>query len=369
MERPGYRAIGTAAEELDTPGVVIDLASLRHNLHTVHGFFMGRPAKLRPHMKAHLCPSLGLMQLAAGGTMGGVCVAKVGQAEVLSQHGFKDILVASEVVMKSKIARLCALAKTIKISVPVDSEENVRDLSEAAVSAGATLDVLVDIDCRLGRCGVPPGKEAVSLAKVVVKSRGLRFAGLMGYEGCVLHKDFADTEKEVRSAIQRVLDTRQMVEREGMEVGVVSVGGTHGYEVAGSMEGVTEVQAGSYALMDNFYRSYRPQLKMALKVLGTVISHPEPSVSVVDVGQKGIGADEGLPMLEGIKGASVKRCSAEHGIIGIEGRDDGRLDLGRKVWLTPHDSEICMNLYDYVNVVEDGRLVGVWEVSARGRYD
>ena len=153
-----------------------------------------------------------------------------------------------------------------------------------------------------------------------------------------------------------------------MEVGVVSVGGTHNYEIVGDMAGVTEVPAGSYALMDERYRQHRPQLQPAAKVMATVTSHPEPGLAIIDTGQKAIGVDPGLPAVDGIPGAAAIRLSAEHGILSLEGDADGQLDLGDKVWLVPWDVGACANLHDYIHAVRDGRLEAVWNVAARGRY-
>ena len=369
VERPGFRPIGTPVEELDTPALVLDLAAAEHNIRTVHSFFEGRVAKIRPHIKTHNCPAIGWLQMASDGTAGGICTAKVGQAEVFAQNGFNDILIANEIVTRNKIDRLCALARRCSVTVAVDSPDNVKDLSQASTANSVTLGILVDVNSRQNRCGVEPGQPALDLARIVASSPGLHFAGLMSYEGCILHAEYQDLVDETRSVIQLVLDTREMIEKAGFPVETVSVGGTHNYEIAGDMAGVTEVQAGSYVLMDNSYLPYRPQLKLALRVLGTVISRQEAEVAVADVGQKAIGADQSLPTLEGIPGAGVKRLSAEHSIIALENEAQDKLDLGSKVWMTPYDAEVCINLYNYVNVVRNGKLEAIWEVSARGRYD
>lgn len=368
MERPVFKPVGTPVEQLDTPALVVDLAILEQNLETVHSFFRGRDAKLRPHVEAHRCPAIAHRQLAAGGTVGGVSVTTVGEAEVFAQHGFADVFVANEVVAAPKIARLCALARHVTITVAADNPKNVQHLSEAAQASGVTLRVVVDIHTRLDRCGVEPGRPAVSLARAIARSRNLEFAGLSTYEGAILAEDPDELATQSRKAIQPVLDTREAVEKAGLEVRVVSVGGTHNYEVAGAMPGVTEVPAGSYALMDHRYSRSRAQLRPAARVLTTVISHPDPARAIADVGQKAIGVDTGLPVVDGIPGATLARMSAEHGIIEFEAGAEGRVDLGDKVWLTPWDIGNCVNVYDYMNAARDGKLEAVWDIAARGRY-
>ena len=368
MERPIFKPIGTPVEQLDTPALVVDLDALDHNIETLHAFFRRRETKVRPHVESHRCPTIAHMQLAVDGTVGGISVITVGEAEVFAQSGIADIFVASEVVTKQKIARLCALARKGKLTVAVDNPQNVQDLSDAAQNAGVTLNVVVDIHTRLDLCGVEPGQPAVDLARVVSKAQGIHFKGLMTYEGAILVEDAEELAAESRKWIQQVLDTREMIEKDGMEVEAVSVGGTHNYEIAGAMSGVTEVPAGSYALMDYRYRKNRPQFKQAAKVMTTVMSHPEPGKAFLDSGQKAIGIDTGVPVAEGIAGATLTRMSAEHGYLQLEGDAQNSIDLGEKVWLTPWDTGTCVNVYDYINAVRDGKLEAVWDIAARGRY-
>lgn len=368
MERPIAKAVGTPAIELDTPALVVDLDVLERNLETVHGFFAARSAKLRPHVESHRCPAIAHKQLAAGGTVGGISVTTVGEAEVFAQSGFDDIFIVNEIVTRQKIARVCALAREARVTVAVDSPDNVETLSQAAESTGVTVGVAVDVHTRLDRCGVEPGDPAVGLAQAAAKAPGLRFAGLTGYEGPIIADSPEALASESQKAIQPVLDTREMVERSGLDVDMVAAGGTHNYEIAGAMDGITEVIAGSYALMDHKYAASRPQLEQAARVLTTVMSHPEPQRSLADCGQKAMGLDFGLPVVDGAPGVSVIRMSAEHGFLNVEPGAEGMADMGEKLWLVPSDVGTCVNLYDYINAVRDGKLQAVWNVAARGRY-
>lgn len=368
MERPIAKPIGTPVEHLDTPTVVVDLDALKANIETLNSFFRRSAAKVRPHVGAHRCPAIAELQLASSGTVGGVSVTTLGEAEVFVDHGFSDIFVANEIVTPLKIRRLCALAKLAKVTVATDSPVNVQDLSEASSQLGVLLRVVVDIHTGLERCGVEPGRPAVDLAKAISAADGLIFAGLMTYEGTILTREPEDLAVESRKWIQQVLDTREMVEHEGLEVKVVSAGATHNYEVAGSMSGVTEVPAGSYALMDYRYQARRPQFKMAARILSTVTSRPDPGTAIIDAGQKAAGTDIGLAVVDGISGAQLTRMAAEHGIISLDEKAFGPLDVGDKIWLLPRESGSCVNVYDHLNVVRDGILEAVWDVAARGRY-
>ena len=369
MERPILKPVGTPVEELDTPVLVVDLDALEHNIETVHSFFTGAPAKLRPHVESHRCPAITHLQMAAGGTVGGISVATVGEAEVFAQHGFSDILIASPVVISPKIARLCALARRATMAVAVDSPKNARDLSDAAQANGATLRAVVEVSTGLDASGVDPGEPAVELARAVHDQPGLRFAGYITHGARTKGEDGDALATEARSQIQRVLDTREEAERVGLEVGMVAAGGTSDYDVAGSMAGVTDVAAGSYALMDYRHSKGRPELRPAARVMSTVTSHPEPGRAITDSGQKSVGIDLGLPVVEDLSGVSLVRMSAEHGLLDLDGAAaEKSLDVGAKVWLTPWDAGDCVNLYDYIHVARDGRLEAVWDVSARGQY-
>lgn len=368
MERPVFKPVGTRVQELDTPALVVDLDVLEENIETLHSFFRRSQAKIRPYVGAHKCPAIAHKQMAAGGTVGGIMVATVGEAEVFAHHGFVDITVASQIVTRRKIERLCALARTIKMTVPVDNSANVHALSEASHLSGVVLHILVDVHTRLERCGVEPGRPAVELAKTVVAADCLHFAGFMTYEGVIICDDPEELRLESQRCAQAVLQTKDMAEEEGLQVDVVSLGNTSNYEVVGEIPGVTEVTPGSYALMEYRYLRHRPQFKSAARVMSTVTSHPDPGTGIIDAGQKAVSMDTGLAVVDGLPGATLVKMSAEHGSLSLQGDVQSNLEAGDRVWLIPWDTGVCANLYDYIRAVRSGKLEAMWEVSARGRY-
>ena len=368
MERPIHKPIGTPVEELDTPALVVDLARLDHNIETMHSFFRDRVTKLRPYVPAHGSPAIAHMQLAAGGTLGGISTATLGQAEVFAANGFTDIFVANVLVIPVKISRLCALARRARITVAVDNLDNIRDLSEAAAAGDVALNVVVDVNTGLNGTGVEPGRPAADMARAVDAATGLNFAGLMSREAPVTEDAERDSSNESRKRVQKVLDTREAVEKAGIEVNVVSLGGTNNYEIVGDIDGVTEVPAGSYALMDEKYRAQRKQLDNAARVMSCVTSIPEAGNIITDVGRKAICVDAGDPSLDGMPGAKVRSLSAEHGGIDVDPGVDHGLEPGDRVWFIPRDIAGCVNVHDYIHAVRDGRLEAVWELPARGQY-
>ena len=368
MERPIFKPVGTPVAELDTPALVVDLTVLEQNLATVHAFFRNRTARIRPHVTAHRCPALAHKQLAAGDTVGGISVTTLGEAEVFANNGFHDIVVANTVVTVPKIRRLCALARGTTLTIAVDHPANVQQLSEAASAHGVTLQVLVQLHTRQHPWGILPGQPAVELARLVHAAPHLTFVGLMTQEGSYLPADPGATAAESQEYLRPVLETRTLLAQSGIPVRTVSAGNTSNYEVVGAMEGVTEVPAGTYALMDARYSQYCPQLKPAARVLTTVTSRPQADTAITDAGQKAVSVDRGLPVAADLGGAKVTSLSAEHCRLQLESAADGRLHLGDKLWLTPQDIGTCVNLYDYIHAVRNDQLEAVWRVAARGQY-
>jgi D-serine deaminase-like pyridoxal phosphate-dependent protein len=376
MERPVFQPTGTPVMDLDTPALVVDLDVMDRNIETLHGRFDQSSAKVRPHVTGHQTPKIAHRQLQAANTVGGISVTSVGEAEVFSDAGITDILVSSQIVTRSKIRRLCTLAGSNRIGVAVDNPQNVSDLSKAAEAQGVTLGVLVELDVGLGRCGVAPGDEALELARAVANSPGLRFDGIMAI--APLPSSIGEAgdfpERQERDAtswqvLQHVLDTRELIEKNGLPVSMVSVGGTHNYDVAAGMAGITEVQAGSYSLMDHLYCRMRPEFSPAAKVLAAVISRPTGGSAVLDAGHKATGPDRGLAVLEGVAGAQAVRFSAEHGVLELQSGPAQDMKSGDKAWLVPFNLGLCFNQYDYVRAVRGDKLEGFWPIAGRGRFD
>ncbi|MDH3604042.1 MAG: alanine racemase [Candidatus Tectomicrobia bacterium] len=354
MERPIFKPLGTPVEELDTPALVVDSDLLDQNLSTVHTFFQQSDARLRPLVSAHGCPALAHKQLAAGGTVGGIAVTTLGQAEVFVTHGFSDVLIANVLITPAKLRRLCALSRQATLTVAIDHPSHVSLLAEAAASQQTSLQVVIDVDTGANRCGIAPGAPALELAQAVDQAPHLTLLGLM--------------TTATSAALQPLLDTRGELERAGLQMHTVSVGSSVTYEDIAELEGVTEVCTGTYALMDARHRQALPNLHSAARVLTTVTSRPEPDTAITDSGQKAVGVDLGLPTADDLPHAEVVGLSAEHCRLRLDEQTASRLNPGDKVWLTPWDMDTCVNLYDNLYVARQGKLDLVWPVAARGRY-
>jgi D-serine deaminase-like pyridoxal phosphate-dependent protein len=213
----------------------------------------------------------------------------------------------------------------------------------------------------------------LALSRAVSEAPGLIYKGLMGYDGhCTLKVAEADREGCSRVANQLLVQTRQHVEAAGLNVDIVSGGGTFTYRVAAETQGVTEVQAGTYLFNDTAFKEHGVRdFDCALTVLATVISRPswaeKRDLAVIDLGRKGMDAFLGLPEVKSPESATVFSMSQEHGRVRLEGpaRD---LRVGDKIELWVHNSNDTINLYDKFYAIRDGIVEAVWDIPASGDH-
>jgi D-serine deaminase-like pyridoxal phosphate-dependent protein len=297
------------------------------------------------------------MQVDAGAL--GVTTATVWEAIAMARGGVDDILVANEVVGRRPIEALVELARTQRVTVLVDDAANVDDLGAAARAAGVSLGVLVDVDTGMGRCGVRSTGEARALAEHVESTAGLVFRGVSGYEGhCMLEPDAERRVGEAAAAIKRLLQAVDAIAAAGIDCEIVSAGGTGTYHLTGANPRITEIQAGSYCVMDAFHAGLVPDFDVALTVLATVISRHDDQI-VVDAGHKAVGTMP--PRLAGADEPLF--VNEEH--TGFRVGAESPLRVGDRVRLHTGYAPAAANLYDAYHVVEDGVVTDLWPVEAR----
>ena len=361
--RPDCDLIGSPIEDLDTPSLLVDRAALDRNLEKMAAFFRDRKCRLRPHFKNHKCATLARRQVEAGNTVGITC-AKLGEAEVLAQNGLTDVLIANQVLGRRKIARLAELAGRINLTVAVDHPQQIAALSSAASEFGTTVGVLVEVDIGMGRCGVAPGEAALGLVREITAASGLDFRGLQAYEGHLVHvDDFNERTEKVRQSMGQAVQTRRLIEDAGIPVGVISGGSTSTYRITAEIDGVAEIQAGTYPTMDWRYAELAPEFEVALSILTRVIS-VRRGAAVLDVGIKGAGNEFGLPRIKDCPEAEIRSFSSEeHGIV----HNPPAWRMGQTVHLIPSHACTTCNLYRQMILHEDGRVTGVWPIEGSGK--
>ena len=358
--------IGISKQELDTPALLIDLDVFEANIRTMADFFKTVDAELRPHAKTHKTPTIAHKQLEAGAI--GITCAKLGEAEAMVHAGIRDVLIANQVVGHQKIARLINLAKNSEIMVAVDDADNVDQLSAAAGAKGATLRVLIEVSTGMGRCGTMPGEPTLALARHILKSNGLKFEGLMGYEGhTVAVPDLAERKVKTGEAVELLIDTKHFLEENGIPVEIMSGGGTGTHAITGAYPEMTEIQAGSYVFMDSMYHNVEgvgDRFPCSLTLLATVVSRPKPTRIIVDAGMKVLTKEFGIPqpLADGLE---MRGLSEEHGTMDAEPSVD--LQPGDKIEILPTHCCTTVNLHDRYYGIRNGIVESVWEIAARGK--
>jgi D-serine deaminase-like pyridoxal phosphate-dependent protein len=347
--------VGDRLEDVDTPALVLDLDAFEKNLATLKDSVKGR-VRVRPHAKTHKCPEVAKRQIALGAV--GMCCQKVAEAEAMVEGGVKDVLVTNEVVGAQKLERLAALSRRAKLGVCVDN-------AEALAGVKGDLDVYIEMEVGMRRCGVEPGEPVVALAKEIVKRH--RFGGLQAYQGRAQHfRSMEERHAAIELAAQHVVHTKRLLEKAGIACPIVTGAGSGTFMLEVEAGVWDEIQCGSYAFMDVDYAKNEwvaplPRFEHALFVLTTVMSRAADR-AIVDAGLKASSVDSGMPSVWQKDHLKYVRASDEHGW--IEGGPLPR--LGEKLSLVPGHCDPTINLYDWYVCVRRGVVEDLWPITARG---
>jgi len=361
-----------ALEELQTPALVIDLDVFERNLEKMQSYLTGQGIALRSHTKMHKCPVIAHKQVEAGAR--GVCAAKVSEAEIMCDAGIEDVLVTSPLATHDKIDRFMQARESHPgLKLVVDHEQSAALLDTSAGAQGLTVDVFIDIDPGMGRTGVEAGEGTLRLAEFVGAAEHLNLAGIQMYAGNCMHiEGFKDRQAKYTKVMQKGIDTLALLKDNGIEVPIVSGGGTGTYNMEAGIGLINELQAGSYAFMDIEYRDIGGQesdvysdFDVSLFVLVTAISQPQSRLITVDGGFKSFASDKIPPQFRDVEGVIYHWGGDEHGIIQLD-NPSREIVLGdRLAMLTPH-CDPTVNLHDFYFPYRDGLVHEIWPVSARG---
>jgi D-serine deaminase-like pyridoxal phosphate-dependent protein len=361
VRRQYGHAVGRRREELVTPALVLDIDAAQRNIDRMASELRRiGPATIRPHYKTHKSPDLARRQIQAGA--GGLSMATVWEAAVLASDGFDDLFVVNTVAHPEKIRLLAELARDRRILVAVDEAPNAAAHSAAAVRAGSTVGIFIEVDTGMNRCGVDTAEEALTLARQISELPGLRFEGITGYEGhCTLTPDDVLRHAKQGEAMKLFTGVADFLETNGIPCAIRSAGGIATWHWTAGYPGITEIQAGSYVVMDNFHGRMVPGFERALTIQASVISSRSKQV-IVDVGSKSVGDPDNVT----IAGHDLKviRCDEEHGI--FSAAEGSPLTVGDSVALVPGYSPSTVNFYDAFHVVQDNVVVDIWPVIPRG---
>jgi len=361
--------------EIESPALLIEEAVLERNLIRMQSLADRYQVRLRPHIKTHKMPSLAKRQISVGAR--GIAVAKLSEAELMATHGLTDIQIANQIVGPLKIARLRDLARKVRLSCAVDSPSQVRELSAAFASETAPLDLLIEIDTGLHRCGLSRLENVIELAQYIIACPGVKLAGLMTHAG---HAYATVGNPEKRRSIAReegetltaLADTLRAA---GIAIETISVGSTPTATEVARVPGITELRVGNYIFNDMIQVALGVATlsDCALTVLATVISVPSEDRAVIDAGSKALSLDLGAHGSAAVSGyggiidrdALLTRLSEEHGIIALAGE---KFRIGERLRIIPNHACATVNLYDRAYLVRDGAVSDELAVEARGCF-
>jgi D-serine deaminase-like pyridoxal phosphate-dependent protein len=358
-------------DEIPTPALLLDLDAFESNIAVMTGYLRARGRGFRPHGKTHKCPAIARILIDAGAI--GICAARLSEAEVFADHQIPGLLVTTAVIEKRKIARALDLAARATDTIfCVDHERNVRDLNDAAAARGVTLRLAVDL--YFGRTGISPGEPTLELVRLIHSLPHVAFAGLQSYDGQAAHTaPFDAREARTTSSMSQAVDTRRLIERDGIPCPMVTGGSTGTYRIDSLIDGVTELQPGSFVFMDMEYRRIGgPQgsdyndFQHALTVVSTVVSRPK-DFAVVDAGYKAFSTDRPFtPEPVDLEGVTYGWAGDEHGRLYFStGAHD--LEVGDRVEFIPPHCDPTVNLYDCIYALRGDRIENIWAIEARGK--
>lgn len=343
--------------ELETPVAIVELDRFERNLVKFQRYLSGHNLANRPHIKTHKIPEIARMQI-DGGAVGITC-QKLGESEVMADAGITDIFMPYNIIGAAKLDRLARLAQRATVSVTADSAYTINGLSQTAQKAGITLETLIEFDTGAQRCGVQTPAQAAELARLVARSPGLRFGGLMTFP-CNEHTD------------PFVTAARELLKADGIAVSRVTGGGTARMWHAHEHKTLTEYRSGMYIYGDRATLNNGAMTldDISFKVICTVVSRPTADRGILDGGSKTFSSDlvgqDGYGLILEYPEARFYGQSEEHGHVDFSACAK-KPEIGERVTVIPNHCCPVTNLFNEIIGVRNGVVEKTWAVAARGR--
>ncbi|OAP36282.1 alanine racemase [Sinorhizobium glycinis] len=346
---------------IETPAVLVDLDIARRNVRAFQAYADRHGIRVRPHIKTHKLPQMAELQLETGAI--GITCQKVSEAEAMVDGSarIKDVLITYNILGEAKLARLARLNERVTLSVVADNAAVIDGLAEYFSGARKPLAVLVECNTGADRCGVATPDEAAALARRIAEAPGLRFGGLMTYPP-------VGGAARVQSFMS---EARRLIEADGLQVPIVTSGGTPSMMQAAEAPVATEYRPGTYIYNDRSLvaRGVATWDDCALTVLATVVSVPAPHRAIIDAGSKVLTSDllglAGYGHVLGRDDIHIDQLSEEHGRLVSDGPIG--LKVGEQLRVVPNHACVVTNMVDAIHIIEAGEPKTEWSVVARGR--
>jgi D-serine deaminase-like pyridoxal phosphate-dependent protein len=357
-------------ESLFSPSLVIFRPIVGLNIRSMIAMVGNDPSRVRPHVKKHKMPAIIKLSDALGITKH-KC-ATIAEAEMLAEAGCPDVLISYPLVGPNvgRLAKLAAKFPASTFRATVDELDAAKALSAAFASAEKPLPVLLDLNVGMGRTGIEPGANAAELYAAIAKLPNLVPDGLHAYDGHIRHFDLAERQAAGREVQARVLELRDRLKRDGLPVPRLVFGGTPSFPVHAQLtDPSVECSPGTCVLQDGSYSAKFPDLPFtpAALILTRVVSRPAPGRICLDVGCKAVASDpvgDRLTLVD-VPGATLGGQSEEHLVVEVP--DSGSLPVGTPLLAVPtHICPTCA-LHQRAYVIDHGKLVDQWLVTARDR--
>ena len=348
-------------ETYPTPFLAIDLDAMERNIAQMQGFFEGRTAGIRPHVKSHKSSAIARLQMEAGAV--GVTCSTTDEVAAMVAAGVPDVLLANVVADSLRLASLAASARAGRVTVAVDSSASVAALARAAEAAGATIGVVIDFDIGMRRNGVPDVEDGLAVAEELTRANGLELRGVMAYEGHLVSiAERAERARAATDAFAGPIALLGELRRRGFDAPILTGGATATYDSSGVLPEMTDVQAGTYVLMDATYRKRVPEFETAIALIATVATVRRDGRIVLDAGAKRLATDLGKPELLGFE-AEHSSTAEEHTMFQSLG---GPLpSVGDRVAVLPAHVCTTMSMYGRALGFRAGALERLLEIDGR----
>ncbi len=357
--------IGSAKDQLDTPALWVDLDKMEANIDTLATHFNAAGVQWRPHTKGIKVPAIAHAAIRAGAI--GVTCAKLGEAEIMAQAGIQDLLVANQVVGPRKVERLVRLSRHADVKVAVDSAANIEEIGRAARAASTEVSVLVELNTGMDRAGVLPGEPALNLSRLAHATPGIRYQGLMAWEGhAVRIEDVDEKRRVVEEAVGHLQNSVALCRDAGLPVDIVSGGGSGTYKVTPFLDEITEIQAGGAIFSDVANRSRHVTTDPAIFLRVTVTSRPARDRIIHDAGFKALPNSYGDPQPIGLENVEEIRTSAEHGKVVLSMPSDTPA-VGDGIDFLLGYGDVTVFMHDVLYGVRNGIVETEWPIAGRGK--
>ncbi len=358
---------------VSTPALVLDLGVLDHNLDEMAAIARSAKVELFPHAKTHRMAKVGLRQVEHGAD--GLCVAKLGEAEAFAAAGVKRLFVANPIVGADKAKRALELSRKVDLTLASDSEVAAASIGAVFAAAGATARMMLAIDSGLGREGVTADK-APDVAAAIHAVHGVELVGIYTHEGTTYSaKDHPDLASRARGAGEFMVSVANAIRARGVPIQIVSLGASASAREVAHVPGVTQIRPGIYAFNDvgQIALGNASLGTTAIRVIATVISHPDPERACIDAGSKSLSTDlvpasahrdefPGMGLIVNAPGWVIEKMSEEHGWLRWHGKGAPQpLPVGSRLEIVPNHVCMAFAMLRRASIVEDGKLVGHWD--------